>query len=414
MRNLAPAASIVAFVVTLAVPAPAAEYPAVEALPSRPTMPDPLVMFDGSPVSTRADWFGKRRPELKRLFEHYMYGEAPAAPGEVEAALDRVDKKALGGKATLKEITLAFGRREVPKIHLLLLVPNDRKAPAPVFLGLSFAPNFTVLDDPEVAAPTDLEKAAALKKPPRRGSQTDIWNAEGVIDRGYALAVFYCGDVAPDHPGRNDGVFPLYPGKDWGAIAAWAWGLSRAADYLVTDADLDRTRLAVVGHSRMGKAALLAGAFDDRFALVFSHQAGCGGSAPSRGTVGESVKRINTAFPHWFNAAFKQFNDQPDRLPFDQNCLVAMAAPRPVLFTSALDDTWSNPEGQFQVLKAAEPVYKLLGAGALEATQLPETGKLIDSTLGYAIRTGKHSMTRDDWAFFLDFADTQFGRKAAK
>ncbi|MCA1685343.1 MAG: acetylxylan esterase, partial [Planctomycetia bacterium] len=132
------------------------------------------------------------------------------------------------------------------------------------------------------------------------------------------------------------------------------------------------------------------------------------------GTVGESVKRINTVFPHWFNDRFKQFNDQPDKLPIDQNDLVAMVAPRPVLFTCAADDTWSNPEGQFQVLKAAEPVYKLLGAGDLEATRVPETGKLVDSTLGYAIRTGKHSMTRDDWAFFLDFADTHFGRRGPR
>ena len=170
----------------------------------------------------------------------------------------------------------------------------------------------------------------------------------------------------------------------------------------------------MLGHSRLGKAALVAGAFDERFALVFPHQAGCGGTAPSRGTVGESVKRINTSFPHWFNAAFKTFNDEPAKLPFDQNGLVALVAPRPVLFTNAVEDTWANPEGQFQVLKAAEPVYKLLNAGGLNATQTPETGKLVKSTLGYAIRPGKHSMTPEDWGFFLDFADEHFGRKAGQ
>src|SRR5262249_9170852 len=182
----------------------------------------------------------------------------------------------------------------------------------------------------------------------------------------------------------------------------------------VREGDVERGRIAVVGHSRLGKAALVAGAFDERFRVVIPHQAGCGGSAPSRGTVGESVKQINDRFPHWFNAAFKQFNDRPDRLPFDQNALVALVAPRAVLFTNATEDTWANPEGQFQVLKAAAPVYALLGAGGLAADAMPETGKLVASTLGYAIRPGKHSMTREDWSFFLDFADAHLGRAGAR
>ena len=155
---------------------------------------------------------------------------------------------------------------------------------------------------------------------------------------------------------------------------------------------------------------MLAGAFDERIALVVPLQAGCGGTAPSRGKVGESVQRINTSFPHWFNARFKEFNDQVDHLPFDQHCLVALAAPRPVLFSNATEDTWANPEGQFEVLQAASPTYRLLGAGGLEAQRMPEPGKLIDSKLGYFIRPGKHSMTREDWKAFLDFADKQLGK----
>lgn len=405
---------------TVAISAPASEFPGVDKLPSRPAMPDPLVMADGSPVSTKADWFAKRRPELKAQFEHYMYGKAPAAPGKVTATVDREDKKALGGKATLKEITLAFGPPETPKVHLLLVVPNDRKGPVPVFLGINCFGNHTVLSDPKIALPTAwvADKIASAKDNKAtdagRGFQAVGWNVEGAIDRGYAFASFFCGDIAPDHPGLADGVFPSYPGYDWGCIMAWAWGASRVADYLVTEPDLDRTRLAVLGHSRLGKAAMVAGALDDRFALICAHQAGCGGTAPSRGTVGEPVHSINKVFPHWFNAEFKTFNNQTDKLPFDQNGLVALAAPRPVLFTNAIDDTWANPEGQFQVLKAAEPVYKLLGAGDLGSDQMPETGKLLDSTLGYAIRPGKHSMTPDDWGFFLDFADKHFGRKAGK
>jgi hypothetical protein len=228
--------------------------------------------------------------------------------------------------------------------------------------------------------------------------------------------------VAPDHRGLEDGVFPhfLEPGRtkpgphDWGTIAAWAWGLSRAVDYLVTDKDIDGGRIAVVGWSRMGKAAILAAAFDERIALVIPHQAGCGGTAPSRAKVGESVKRINAGNPHWFDAEFKNFNDQPERLPFDQNGLVALVAPRPVLFTNAVLDTGANPEGQFQVLQAAEPVYRLLGAGGLDAKSLPEINTLVRSTLGYHIRRGTHSMGREDWAVFLAYADARFGRTRSR
>lgn len=222
----------------------------------------------------------------------------------------------------------------------------------------------------------------------------------------------------PTGPTWREGIQPhlrrlglLKTGPDAaGTIAVWAWGIHRAVDYLVTNPDIDRTRIAVVGHSRLGKTALLAAALDERLALAIPLQAGCGGTAPSRGKIGESVKQINDHFPHWFDAVFKQFNDRPDRLPFDQHCLVALVAPRPILFANAVEDTWANPEGQFQVLKAAEPVYRLLGAGGLDAQKMPEPGHLVASRLGYYIRPGKHSMTAEDWKVFLDFADRQMGR----
>jgi hypothetical protein len=182
----------------------------------------------------------------------------------------------------------------------------------------------------------------------------------------------------------------------------------------VTDQDINGARIAVVGWSRMGKAAIVAAAFDERIAMAIPHQAGCGGTAPSRAKVGESVKRINSGNPHWFDAEFKNFNDQPEKLPFDQNCLVALVAPRPVLFTNAAGDPGANPEGQFHVLRAAEPVYWLLDAGGLEAEVVPKINTLVDSTLGYHIRAGTHSMGREDWAVFLRYADTQFGRPKAR
>jgi hypothetical protein len=227
------------------------------------------------------------------------------------------------------------------------------------------------------------------------------------------LAAFCSSDVDSDRADVSDGVYAWIAEDDAtrnnptnrGSIAAWAWGFHRCMDYLVTDPDVDTKHIAVVGHSRNGKAALLAGAFDDRIAMVIPHQAGCGGSAPSRGKTGESVQRINSSFPHWFNARFKMFSEEPERLPFDQNSLVALCAPRPVLFSNAQDDQWSNPSGQFDVLRAADPVYRLLGVEGLRVKEMPSLRQLVDSRLGYYIREGKHSMTADDWRMFLAYGD---------
>jgi hypothetical protein len=402
----------------------AERFPAVGELPVVKELPDPLVMFDGKRVTSREQWYKERRPELKALFQHYMYGYLPPPPKEIKATVERKDEKYFGGKATKKEVAIQFGPEGTPKIHLLLVIPNQRKKPAAVFVGMNFCGNHTVVADPSVALPEAwlptrcpgcVENRATDEG---RGKQVEVWNLENSIDRGYAVATFYSGDVDPDKPDFTDGVHPHYlkPGQteagpqDWGTIAAWAWGIHRAVDYLVTDADLDKTRIAVVGHSRLGKTALLAGAFDERIAMAIPLQAGCGGTAPSRGTVGESVTRINTSFPHWFNDEFPKFNDQVDRLPFDQHSLVALMAPRPVLFGNAVEDTWANPDGQFQVLQGADPVYRFLGAGGLDAKGTPETNRLIDSKLGYFIRPGKHSMSKVDWDMFLDYADKQWGK----
>lgn len=411
-------AILAAIVLLLTASASSAQLPRFEDLPARPELPDPLVMLNGQRVTTRDQWIKQRRPELKSLFEHYMYGVAPPAPAKVNSKVDHEDRQAFGGKATLREITLRFGPAETPPIHLLLVVPNGRKEPAPVFVGLNFCGNHALVTDPAVRLPTVwiYDKYPGVKNhratDAGRGQQIDVWALEQSIDRGYAVASFYNGDVDPDRQDRREGIQPhlrtadkAVGPHDWGTIAAWAWGLQRAVDYLTTVKELDARRIAAVGHSRLGKTALLAGAFDERIALIIPVQAGCGGTAPSRGKVGESVKQINESFPHWFAGAFKEFNDHPDKLPFDQNCLVALAAPRPVLFANAVKDQWANPAGQFEVLKAAAPVYRLLGAGGLDAEQMPEPGRLVDSTLGYYIRPGEHSMTSSDWKVFLDYAD---------
>jgi hypothetical protein len=406
----------------------AAEFPEIDKLPSVAALPDPLVMADGTRISTPQQWNEHRKPELKSLFQHYMYGELPPAP-KINAAVKAADQDALAGKATMKQVTITFGPPGCPAINLLMFVPNKRAtgaSPPPVVLGLNFSGNHTVLVDSRIALAggwmpngPGVEQNRATEA--GRGKDAARWQVEHVIDRGFALATFYYGDVAPDHPGFSDGVFPFYrqAGQteqgptDWGAIAAWAWGLQRAVDYLVTDPDIDSKRIVVFGHSRNGKAALLAGAFDDRIAVVIPHQAGCGGSAPSRqrNSEAESVTKINDSFPHWFDAEFKKFGGHEDKLPFDQNCLVALCAPRPVLFTCGEQDQWANPPGQLDVLKSASAVYELFGREGIAADAKAEDGKTIGGTLGYYIRDEKHTVDRVYWDVFLDFAEAAFRNK---
>lgn len=404
-------------------------FPPVGDLPERRELPDPLVMFDGQRVATPDDWRQKRRPELRKLFEFYMYGRAPAAPNNLQAKLERTDAGYFGGKATKKEVSISFGPSGTPEIHLLVVVPNQRARRPAVFVGTNFHGNHTLVDDRQVALPTawvpDRTPGAVDHRATDagRGTEVNVWNLEASIDRGYAVATFYCGDVDLDKPDFADGVHRSYhkPGQtepgphEWGTIAAWAWGISRAVDYLVTDPDIDATRIAVVGHSRLGKTALLAAAMDERIAMAIPLQAGCGGTAPSRGRVGESVKQINDRFPHWFCGTFKEFNGQVERLPFDQHSLVALVAPRPVLFANAVEDEWANPAGQFEVLKAADPVYRLLDVDGLGgADEMPQPNKMVGARLGYFIRPGKHSMSLEDWQVFWDFADKHFGAQARR
>jgi hypothetical protein len=399
-----------------------ADFPSPDKLPAKTEFPDPLVLMDGTKVTSKEDWPKKRRPELKELFQHYMYGRLPAKVA-VTAEVNHEDAKAFGGKATLREVILTLGRPEIGKLHLLLVTPNAAKEPAGCFVGMNFCGNHAIVSDPKVLVPTcwmyPNRKGVKDNKATTeaRGTEISTWSIEQSIERGYAVATFYNGDIDPDRADKREGVTQAWlpEGKigldHTASIMAWAWGIHRVIDYLVTLKEIDAKKIVCVGHSRLGKTALVAAAFDERIAIAMPHQAGCGGTAPSRGTVGESVKRINTSFPHWFCGNFKRFNDEPAKLPFDQHCLVALCAPRPVLFTNAMEDSWANPDGQFEVLKAADPVYRFLDAGGLETKERPPIGKLVDSKLGYFIRDGKHSMTNEDWKVFLDFADKNLGKR---
>lgn len=412
------------FFLTAGSSAPAQELPPPGDLTPQAGLPDPLTFFDGRKVETKEQWVKERRPELQRLFQHYMYGNLPPKPAQTQVVAT-APQDCLGGKGTFRQITIAFVKPQLKrKLNVLLISPKEATSPPPVFLGMNFCGNHAVLDDPAIGIPsTWIYKSCAGVENDRatekgRGSQKDVWNADLIVERGYALATFYSGDIDPDTADFADGLNgelldlskPL-PGDAAGTIACWAWGYHRIVDALSEPVEgeplVDPKRIIAVGHSRNGKTSLLAAAMDDRIALAIPHQAGCGGTAPSRtsDTRAESVKRINTSFPHWFCDNFTQFNDATDRLPFDQHCLAALCAPRPVLFTNAQEDQWANPSGQFQMLQAATPVYELLGVEGLAADKEPPENELVASRLGYFIRPGKHSMTRADWQVFLDFAD---------
>jgi dienelactone hydrolase len=407
-----------ALLVTL--PASSAAFPPPDKLPSRPGLPDPTVKFDDTKTTNKAEWESQRRPELRQLFEHYMYGRYPAKPEKLSAKVLFEDSKALDGKGTLREVEIRFDKPDWPKLYLLIAVPNG-KTPAACFVGPNFGGNHLILADdrihiPESWVPGNGPGVKGNKATEAgRGKQPATWPLAEVVGRGYAVATFYCGDIQPDRPNVVEGlrkVLPMTRGSDaaeaTATIMSWAWGIHRAVDFLTTDKSIDAKRIAVVGHSRLGKTALLAGAFDDRIAVVIPHQAGCGGTAPSRqhDPKAESVARINKSFPHWFCDNFKAFGDDPTKLPFDQNCLVALCAPRPVLFTNAAEDLWANPSGQFDVLKAANPAYKLYGYDGLTAQKMPSADDpLIDSRLGYWIRAGQHSMLPTDWRVWMEFTD---------
>lgn len=411
----------------LAVSTFAAEFPAPENLSAVPTLPDPLVMRDGSRVTTKEQWLTQRAPELRALFAHYMYGARPPQR-PVTGKILREDKSALGGKATLREVLVDCGLGS--PVHLLIVIPNTRAKSAPCFLGMNFHGNYQLLDDPKIQMPQGWVGAKFPGAEPNRAAdagralEKDKWALEQSVDRGYAVATFFSGDVVPDDKALAEAALKQFRtsgdgrgASDTATIMAWSWGFSRMLDYLLTVPEIDGKRVAVVGHSRNGKTALVAAAFDERIALAIPSQAGCGGSAPDRvaaelsapqangrPTV-ETLAVINKSFPHWFSGTFKEFNDAPARLPFDQHALIALCAPRPVLLSNATEDKWANPPGQFEMLRGADPVYRLVAGDGLGADKMPAVGVLLNSRLGFYIREGKHSMTTPDWKAWLDFAD---------
>jgi hypothetical protein len=329
------------------------EVEAMESLPPGVSHPLPGV------IATGRDW-PKRRAQLLALFEKEMYGPAP--PSTVPK---RVGVRALPSPDPA--VTLRIERWHpgiTGPIDVLVSLPTRTSKPAPAFVGLNFE-----------SVPDTLEGVH------------HHWGFIEAAKRGFGTVVACYEDIAPD---EKDAL--IYR-SGLRAISLWAGALSRMVDGIEKHIpELDPKRLAVVGHSRLGKAALLAGARDTRFALTIPSQSGCGGAAPSRGSIGETVERINTVFPHWFSDKFKKYNAHPETLPFDQHALLACIAPRALLLCNAVEDTWANPDGQVSALEAAKPVWSLLGADPVQKT-------------GVFVRPGKHAMSETEWRAYLEFAE---------
>lgn len=386
------------------------------------TLPNLMVCSDGTKVETSEIWINKRRSEILELFKELMYGKPPIEkPKNIKFEIINYKESALNFNATRKVVRIFLeGKKEFHADVLIYLPPNVSYQPTSIFLILNFTGNHAVIDDPEIDLrpiwDTKLKKKI-IPSEDTRGSASSRYPIKKILERGYGFATCYYGDIVPDFSDCYEyGLFGTFdylfgekrPKNAWGAISAWAWFLSRIMDYFEIDEDIDSKKVIVLGHSRLGKTALWAGALDERFSIVISNDSGCCGAALSRRKYGETLKIINTAFPHWFCENFKRFNDKEDELPFDQHMLIALIAPRPVYIASADEDLWADPLGEFLSAKNAEPIYKLFGLEGLPTENIPDLNTPCMGHIGYHIREGKHDLTTYDWEKFIDFVDKHF------
>ena len=379
------------------------------------TLPDPLLLANGKKVRNANEWFKKRRPEIVHLFEENQFGSSPGRPADLTFDVFDKDTPAFDGKAIRRQVTIYFSRnRSGPKMDLLIYLPANAKAPVPLFLNLGFSANSSAVDDPGIK-PGEIWGRDKKRGPAPKGGAFGRLDVLPFLAQGIGVATVYYGDIDPDFLGGvPDGVRALYlkpgqtePGSDeWGAIAAWAWGLSRAMDYFETDKNVDARRVAIFGVSRLGKTVLWAGAHDTRFALVIASCSGEGGAALSRRNYGETIKHLTapTRYPYQFAANYQRYGDRVNDFPVDSHMLIALMAPRPLLLQTGDQDFWSDPKGEFLAAVAATPVYRLLGQRGLDSDQMPAAGQpFLNSTLGYYMHKGGHGTVPSDWEVFLKF-----------
>lgn len=385
-------------------------------------LPNPLIFADGKPVMSAKQW-PRRRKQLLRLFTRQMYGRKPPRPGAERFEVFEHDADALGGLGTRRQIAILLnGQADGPRIDLLFYTPNGVKSP-PVILGINFWGNETINADPGIRISTrwvESEKNPWVNlscvKDHRatagcRGINSSQWPLDLILSHGYALATFYRGDLDRDR--KQDYATSIrsdYPrlhqgGDDFATIGAWAWGMSRALDYLERDPDVDGHRVVAFGWSRLGKAAIWAGATDPRFAAVISNESGAGGAKLFHHLAGQTVASLNTEFPYWFCRNFHGYNGDNADLPFDQNEILALIAPRPLYVASAIDDHTSDPLGEFLGAEAVTPVYRLLGTSGLPTSVWPAVNHPVIGRVSYHVRSGGHDVTDFDWEQYLRFLD---------
>lgn len=386
-----------------------------EALVGSYTLPDPLTLQNGNKVTDADSWLTKRRPEIIRFYEENQFGKAPLAPTDLSFNVFDKGTLVFNGTAIRKQVTIYFTKdTSVHKMELLIYLPAKATKPSPVLLNLSFSTNSNVVDDDGIK-PGKMWSPDG-KRIPAPKSNFGKLNIEQFITEGIGIATLCYSDIEPDFKkGINFGIRNLYLKKgvtqpepnEWGAIASWAWGLSRAMDYLETDKNIDPKRIAVTGASRLGKAVLWAGANDTRFAMVIASISGEGGAALSRRNYGETIKHITdtSRYHYQFAANYHNFSDRVNELPVDGHMLISLIAPRPLLLQTGNSDLWSDPKGEFLAAVAAEPVYNLFGLKGPGTTTMPAAGdqSLSKNQLGYYMHEGGHSVLPEDWKIFIEY-----------
>jgi hypothetical protein len=378
-------------------------------------LPDPLVCADGTRVTNSETWQQKRRPEILELYRENIFGRSPAAGTNVSFSVWEISTNALSGAAMRKQVEINFsGKMDGPLAHLLLYTPTG-KTNCPTFLCLSFTGNYAVDEDSAVAIFPEWNsktKKFGMPQNPVRGSSARNWKISEAVARGYGIAILNYQEIEPDLlDGAKYGVrknFPSPQKNEWGAIGAWAWGASRALDYLETDTNFNPQRVILFGFSRLGKAVLWAGAQDTRFAAVIANCSGEMGAALSRRDYGETVDDICKHFPYWMCGNFLQFSNRWNALPVDSHFLISLIAPRPLFLNTGSEDKWGDPRGEFLGAHAATPVYELFGKTGILETNFPPFDEPLKHDIWFNCHVGKHDVLPSDWDKFLDFADAHF------